>query len=457
MMDFSLITDEPLNYCVYAHINKQNGKVYVGITNNPSNRWRRQGMAYDDCTKFFEAIQTFGWDGFDHLIIIDNISKKMASIFECELIKKYNLTKEGYNISPGSWTACGENTSKPIYQYDFNGNFIKKWETASEASRYYGVENISIATYQNKSYCGYQWSFEYVDKMEPYSVTHNHLYLPIYQYDIQGNFIKKWINQKDAISKYGMPIRYCANGYGRTAYGYRWSNEYVEKLLPLPPIEYPKTHVRRKPLPERGPNAKYENSQPLCRFDLDGNLVRVYDNVAAIDDVDVNLDTVYVLCTKKTGNYVYRGYVWIWEKNIDSDYIWSIIKSYRKIHPQVIQYDMDGNYVATFDTVGSVTSGGFNWVNVSKVCRGKRVLANGYQWRYAWDLAPGKLENYKRRIVKPIIQKTLEGEFICKYNTAKEASDAIGIKEGGTNILGVCKGKHKTAYGYIWEFADQEV
>ena len=80
-MDFNLITDEPLNYCVYAHVNKQNGKMYIGITNNPSGRWKNNGIAYKQSSKFFSSISEYGWDCFDHIILIDNISKKMASIY----------------------------------------------------------------------------------------------------------------------------------------------------------------------------------------------------------------------------------------------------------------------------------------------------------------------------------------------------------------------------------------
>lgn len=45
------------NYCVYMHINKINGKIYVGQTYNIKERWRCNGKNYFASTKFFNAIK----------------------------------------------------------------------------------------------------------------------------------------------------------------------------------------------------------------------------------------------------------------------------------------------------------------------------------------------------------------------------------------------------------------
>lgn len=57
----------------------------------------------------------------------------MAKIIEIELIKKYKTQdkKYGYNISAGGNGICGVTgknnwRSKPIYQYNLDGNFIKE-------------------------------------------------------------------------------------------------------------------------------------------------------------------------------------------------------------------------------------------------------------------------------------------------------------------------------------------
>jgi group I intron endonuclease len=90
------------NYTVYMHKNKINGKVYIGITKQKINsRWRK-GKGYKDC-KFRNAIDKYGWDNFEHIILFENLTKKEACNKEIELIKKYNSTnrKYGYNISTG--------------------------------------------------------------------------------------------------------------------------------------------------------------------------------------------------------------------------------------------------------------------------------------------------------------------------------------------------------------------
>lgn len=92
-------------YCVYAHINKTNGKIYIGQTifgDNPEKRWRN-GEGYNSCTIFYRAIQKYGWDGFDHEVIASNLTQDEANHFEELLIQQLDTTnpKYGYNIQLG--------------------------------------------------------------------------------------------------------------------------------------------------------------------------------------------------------------------------------------------------------------------------------------------------------------------------------------------------------------------
>ena len=83
-------------YCVYAHINKINGKIYIGQTihgDNPVKRWGYNGAHYKAQPYFYNAIQKWGWDSFDHEVIANHLTAKEADEFEKLLIKKLNTTK----------------------------------------------------------------------------------------------------------------------------------------------------------------------------------------------------------------------------------------------------------------------------------------------------------------------------------------------------------------------------
>ena len=52
---------------------------------------------------------------------------------------------------------------------------------------------------------------------------------------------------------------------------------------------------------------------------------------------------------------------------------------------------------------------------------------------------------------KQILQYSKEGEFIKEWTSAKEASRVIGINP--SHITECCKGKLKSAYGFVWTYA----
>lgn len=97
------------NWTVYVHINKINGKMYVGITSKElKHRFRSNGLGYKSCSHFWHAIQKYGWNNFDHEIIASHLTEDEACNMEKLLIKKLNLTDQsvGYNISEGGNKGC---------------------------------------------------------------------------------------------------------------------------------------------------------------------------------------------------------------------------------------------------------------------------------------------------------------------------------------------------------------
>ena len=90
-------------YCVYMHRNKLNNKVYIGQTRQDlSKRWR-DGEGYKSSTHFYAAIQKYGWDNFEHIILQDKLTSLEADYFESQYILEYDATndKRGYNLRTG--------------------------------------------------------------------------------------------------------------------------------------------------------------------------------------------------------------------------------------------------------------------------------------------------------------------------------------------------------------------
>ncbi len=96
-------------WCVYVHENNTNGKRYVGITSQkPANRWRDgngygPAYGYKARTPFFNAIQKYGWDGFDHIVLLSGVAQETAMEVEKALIQIFHTTdrSHGYNLTAG--------------------------------------------------------------------------------------------------------------------------------------------------------------------------------------------------------------------------------------------------------------------------------------------------------------------------------------------------------------------
>lgn len=70
------------------------------------------------------------------------------------------------------------------------------------------------------------------------------------------------------------------------------------------------------------------------------------------------------------------------------------------------------------------------------------------EYRKQWNEKMGGANNPSARAVN---QYTLDGAFIKRYPTCKEAAEASGTVRSGVSAC--AKGKQKSAGGYIWEYA----
>lgn len=235
---------ESNNWTVYVHINKDNKKCYVGITGrNPEERWGKNGIEYKNkCHHFWNAIQKYGWDNFDHEIIASNLTKKEAEQMEIILIEKLNSRNKeyGYNISKGG-TGGNQKEIFGVKQYDLNANFIEQYESAAECARALGIDRTHITKcckHGGKTH-GYMFCYSDNEITMPYRRENQQ---DIYKFNLDGNCVGKYRTYKEAIEKNNVNLT-CLRGavtkYATHYYdGFIWIYEkdicnleiYIEKV-----------------------------------------------------------------------------------------------------------------------------------------------------------------------------------------------------------------------------------
>lgn len=151
------------NYYVYKHTSP-NGKIYIGITNDIKRRWQGNGREYlKSSPHFAEAIKLYGWDNIKHEILNQNVSKNKAEELEKQYIKEYDTQnpKKGYNIAEGGTGGNNKPTTK-VDMYTLEGEYIKTFESASDAAREVGADRTNITACckkRQKSCKGYRWCY----------------------------------------------------------------------------------------------------------------------------------------------------------------------------------------------------------------------------------------------------------------------------------------------------------
>ncbi len=265
------IVSSSLNdYIVYMHI-APNGKRYIGVTHmEPYHRWRN-GKGYDSNEYFDEAIKEFGWDNIQHIVVCESLTRKEAKRKEVELIKRYDTTnrEKGYNISPGGDIVSEESRKKmsisqtgkkhtpeqiekirkaltgqkrtpeqieranqrkykKVDMYDLSGNYIKTFDTITQACEETGAkcENISKCfSGQRNSCAGYLWKLNHGEPEKHIQSNYRPKNKPVLALNKDGNIVKEFESTKEAERQLNLNaanISKCCKNKKWTAGGYYW-------------------------------------------------------------------------------------------------------------------------------------------------------------------------------------------------------------------------------------------
>ena len=125
------------------------------------------------------------------------------------------------------------------------------------------------------------------------------------------------------------------------------------------------------------------------------------------------------------------------------------------------QYDLDGNFIQTLNSISEAQKMGYaSDGNIVNCLKRRNPSAGGYQWRYHGEDAPEKLiykvteQHIWSSNKRKVSQFTKNGEYINTFDSAHEAVRNLEGKKNSGHISECCAGKRKSAYGYIWKYAD---
>lgn len=221
---------------IYKITNQINGKVYIGKAGNIERRWyehRSDAKNPNKTYHLYQAMRKYGLDNFIFEIIEEcPPDNDILSEREKYWINYYDSYNNGYNETLG-----GE--GKLLYNPQEIYSLWDKGLSVLEITEQLHCEKQVV--YDNlQNYSAYSTE-ESIRRAAPHrsqlisQAASKRLSYPVYQYDLEGNFIAEYSTISEAAKTFGYDrdhsINKVINDSTRTlAYGYQWSKEKVAKM-----------------------------------------------------------------------------------------------------------------------------------------------------------------------------------------------------------------------------------
>lgn len=393
---------EEKKWIVYLYTCNVNGKQYIGKTCNKYGMKGRakNGKGYGRGV-FHNAIKKYGWENFSGEILKIDLSVDEANYWETYYIRQYRT--------------C-------IDYADCNGYNMTEGGDGGEMLGYHHTDKTKEKL--SKAFKG-----RFVGELNPmYGVHNNHIC------DENGHLPKEIRDKLSDAAK------------NRMATDKEWAakmQSYNEKKM-----------------------------RSVNQYDLEGNFIRQFKsrNIAQ-QETGICASTIHKVCKRlvdpRTGSKAKTAGGYQWRFSDDCDDVKKVIykkpkrnsggKNHNAI--KINQYDMNGKYIQTWDCIRDAAR--FYEVNDSTINgalnKNNHRMAKGFQWRRFENHSDcSNIEKYERKhdfsyCMKKVAQYDINDNLLNVFDSGKLASEETNISQ--TSISSCCKGRTKTAGGYIWKFA----
>lgn len=299
---------------IYCIRNKIDGKIYIGRSNNIYLRWSHHKSELRRNIHGNKYLQR-SWNKYKEDSFEFNIIEECSEIDSYELekyyINKYDSCDEkyGYNLSSG-----GEHNSTGY----FNNSLSKK----------------------------------------------------VYQYDLNGNFIKEWTSISEVERQLNIDnsgISMCCKGKIKYFHNNQWRYEYSDSIDSINVFDL------------RSKNKKNKGKK-VYQYSINGEYIGEYNN-SRVAKEELNIGTSINSAAKnhKTAG----GYQWFYEyKGLNVDPVNIHAKKHHRT-TKVNKYDLNDNYIKTYDSLKEAAKdvGLKSTTGIIACINGERKTSGGYKWK----------------------------------------------------------------------------
>lgn len=356
-----------MEYIVYLTTNVVNNKIYVGVhgttdstifdgyIGNSINIFTSNPELKNPKIPFHKAVKKYGYNAFKRAIIKVFDNEQDALDLEAEIVNEEFIKRtDTYNVTLGG--GMPPLLNKIVYQYDFEGNFVKEWNSLTSAGKYYNSSPCSIgkAALFKRTSCNSFWSFYKFDKLDIKEYKKYSPEKPVYIYNEFGLYEMSFNSMSDCAAFLNDNISHIQRSIktGVKTKGYYISLDLVS--------EYIKPNTKRL-------------SGMIHQYDLEGNYIQSFSKPSDLK-ARLNIDTKGINNSIRL-NESYKGFLWVRGEKVDK------LEPHKPAHKsrKIGQYSMDGTLVNVFNTVREARK---EFPNVSKVLNGTAKHCHNYYFKY---------------------------------------------------------------------------
>lgn len=281
-------------YTIYCHI-FPNGKRYIGMTRTSVEKRWGHGENYKTCPLMYRAIQKYGWENIEHVVLAEVPSLEEAEQKEREFVSAYRTQDPsfGYNVLPGG--DVSNNCSTEEMRYKLGNGWRGKHRSENEKDKISQGVKQAFTREKSNGHFGLSHSVATREKM---SMSHSEMWANDEERKAKASLR---MAERMADSEYKTKVLENLSQYRRKAGEWKMPEEAKKKLS---------KQVKGKWLGDRSPCSK-----PVLQYTVEGEFVKRWDNAGEAEREGIaSRSNISKCCLGKPHIKTVGGFMWKFEE-----------------------------------------------------------------------------------------------------------------------------------------------